>query len=269
MKNTSIEKIRRLLKRKIVAARNLASKTNDYLIPLDCRYIVSMSIQELEQILTLLSCETCNGLKVVPHGNWTSKPCPDCQQNDDLKNVPYPICPINLYFEGDEDKCDVSKCDFDTETRMCSRGCIIDVEELQKELDKVNPGCTKGELRVLSDGLTIKAKKVEHTPHYDAEPPQTFVAKCFQNSHLGRTKRPTKEDLANAKELVRRWNAFEENGLVTNLLDTLEMAENWLTAISKRKEGLVLMAQACPYEADNHTRRKVQDALRGGRAIGN
>ena len=59
MKDTDIAKIRQLLKRKIVAARNSASKTDDYLIPLDCRYIVSMSIQELEQILAHLPCPDC------------------------------------------------------------------------------------------------------------------------------------------------------------------------------------------------------------------
>jgi len=35
----------------------------------------------------------------------------------------YPICPINLYFEGDENKCDSSKCDWDTDTRSCNNGC--------------------------------------------------------------------------------------------------------------------------------------------------
>ena len=39
------------------------------------------------------------------------------------KQIPEPICPINLYFEGDEDKCDVSKCDWDTECRCCTIAC--------------------------------------------------------------------------------------------------------------------------------------------------
>ncbi len=57
---------------------------------------------------------------------------------------------------------------------------------------------TKGDWHILRDGLTIMAK-IEYEPHHDAEPPQSLIAKCFQNGHLGRTKRPTKEDLANAK----------------------------------------------------------------------
>lgn len=60
MSEPDLSQIRQLLERKIVATRNSASKTDDYLIPLDSRYIVSMSIRELEQILTLLPCETCN-----------------------------------------------------------------------------------------------------------------------------------------------------------------------------------------------------------------
>ena len=39
----------------------------------------------------------------------------------EMKNVKHPICPINMYFEGDEDKCDVSKCDF--ENRSCTEAC--------------------------------------------------------------------------------------------------------------------------------------------------
>jgi len=40
--------------------------------------------------------------------------------------VPEPICPINMYFEGDENKCDTSKCDFDLEFRNCTRACEIE-----------------------------------------------------------------------------------------------------------------------------------------------
>lgn len=42
---------------------------------------------------------------------------------EDLSNVPHPICPLNMYFEGDEDKCDTSKCDFDTERGGCTEAC--------------------------------------------------------------------------------------------------------------------------------------------------
>jgi hypothetical protein len=46
--------------------------------------------------------------------------------------VPYPICPINLFFEGDEDKCDSSKCNWDVATRMCSEECRVQGDELSK-----------------------------------------------------------------------------------------------------------------------------------------
>lgn len=39
----------------------------------------------------------------------------------DLGKVKHPICPFNLYFEGDEDKIDLSKCDF--ENRSCTNAC--------------------------------------------------------------------------------------------------------------------------------------------------
>lgn len=41
-----------------------------------------------------------------------------------IKDVKWPICPIMMFFEGDEDKCDTSKCDF--ENRRCSQACIIE-----------------------------------------------------------------------------------------------------------------------------------------------
>ena len=41
-----------------------------------------------------------------------------------IKDVKWPICPIMMFFEGDEDKCDTSKCDF--EDRRCSQACIIE-----------------------------------------------------------------------------------------------------------------------------------------------
>lgn len=54
------------------------------------------------------------------------------EQHETIENVPHPICPINMYFEGDEDKCSVKHCDFDLESRSCSQSCKIDLEELQK-----------------------------------------------------------------------------------------------------------------------------------------
>jgi len=42
--------------------------------------------------------------------------------NEEIK---YPICPINRFFEGDESICNQEKCDWDTDTRMCSEACSI------------------------------------------------------------------------------------------------------------------------------------------------
>lgn len=42
-----------------------------------------------------------------------------------MEKVAHPICPLNMYFEGDEDKCNESKCDYDLNTRSCSSGCKI------------------------------------------------------------------------------------------------------------------------------------------------
>ena len=47
-----------------------------------------------------------------------------CYYNS-LKETAYPICPLNIYFEGDENKCDVSKCDFDIKFRCCTENCKI------------------------------------------------------------------------------------------------------------------------------------------------
>jgi hypothetical protein len=38
-------------------------------------------------------------------------------------DVPYPICPFSVYFDGDEDKCDVGLCDYDLDFRECTHGC--------------------------------------------------------------------------------------------------------------------------------------------------
>ena len=51
------------------------------------------------------------------------------QAEEQAEEIKHPICPLNLYFEGDEDKCDNSKCDFDTERRECSTGCETKKEE--------------------------------------------------------------------------------------------------------------------------------------------
>lgn len=56
-----------------------------------------------------------------------------------MDNVASPICPFMMYFQGDENKCDSSKCDYDPECRACSQKCEIPTkvesfESLQEEL---------------------------------------------------------------------------------------------------------------------------------------
>ena len=51
------------------------------------------------------------------------------QDNDNSITVKYPICPINMYFEGDEDKCDTKKCDWNTESRSCNKRCEIKMDK--------------------------------------------------------------------------------------------------------------------------------------------
>ena len=36
--------------------------------------------------------------------------------DDDIK---YPICPLNMYYEGDENTCNEEGCDYDLSTRSC------------------------------------------------------------------------------------------------------------------------------------------------------
>jgi len=43
--------------------------------------------------------------------------------NNELNDVKFPICPMSMYFEGDEDKCDEDLCDYEYTTRSCSQGC--------------------------------------------------------------------------------------------------------------------------------------------------
>ena len=46
--------------------------------------------------------------------------------DDDIK---YPICPLNMYYEGDENTCNEEGCDYDLSTRSCFSGCIIKKDE--------------------------------------------------------------------------------------------------------------------------------------------
>lgn len=59
--------------------------------------------------------------------------CDDCRlhQTCEIQNVRHPICPINIYFEGDENKCNEKDCDWDTNTRSCSTACKIITEKIK------------------------------------------------------------------------------------------------------------------------------------------
>lgn len=46
--------------------------------------------------------------------------------------IKYPICLINLYFEGDEDKCDPLACDWDMDLRCCTQKCEYIFKERKK-----------------------------------------------------------------------------------------------------------------------------------------
>ena len=90
MNNTA--QIRQLLQRKIVAAKIAALHTNDFLIPVEDRYLISMSIQEVEQILTIIPCETCNGTGQI--NRCRGRLCFTCPNRDPIKFChPYIHCP--------------------------------------------------------------------------------------------------------------------------------------------------------------------------------
>lgn len=68
--------------------------------------------------------------------------------------VKEPICPINQYWEGDEDKCDTDKCDFDLEIRTCSEACNIQTYQYDRKFDYKIPGPTPESTgEVLMDAL--------------------------------------------------------------------------------------------------------------------
>lgn len=60
-----------------------------------------------------------------------------CKAKTNLKDIAHPICPLNMYFEGDEHKCNADKCDFDIESRSCNSGCQINKIE-QTEVNNGN-----------------------------------------------------------------------------------------------------------------------------------
>lgn len=52
-----------------------------------------------------------------------------------ISDVKHPICPLNMYFEGDEDKFNIDKCDF--EDRACNETCKKIIEN-QKQFCPLN-----------------------------------------------------------------------------------------------------------------------------------
>ena len=48
------------------------------------------------------------------------------------EKVAYPICPMEIYFEGEEDICNTKKCDFDPDTRSCSEGCKSQISKMEE-----------------------------------------------------------------------------------------------------------------------------------------
>jgi len=119
--------------------------------------------------------------------------------NSNIKDVPHPICPLNLYFEGDEDKCDTSKCDF--KNRSCTFACKIDVKELPKEFSNSKPEKTKDKK---SPNNYSRGKAVAEAWGNPAVDPSWIIRIGdiirFQTIGVG--------DGANAKEFVHRWNSF-------------------------------------------------------------
>jgi len=76
------------------------------------------------------------------------------------EDIKYPICPLNLYFEGDEEKCDQSKCDFNIETRRCTEACEIREKKNWKGIWPVGILCT-----VCGKQLTYSVSKGWHCIH--------------------------------------------------------------------------------------------------------
>jgi hypothetical protein len=83
------DKIRKLLKQRINAAKRAAKRTNDFMIPLEDRHIVKMSIKEAKLILALLPCETCDDTgQVIPIPDMSFSAYRELSENP----IPCPIC---------------------------------------------------------------------------------------------------------------------------------------------------------------------------------
>lgn len=110
----------------------------------------------------------------------------DNEDNESLNNVPYPICPVNMYFEGDEDKCDTSKCDFEFKDRSCTEACKIGGEEQLKELPKIKPPPKGGCRTVVAPLMLIDNEIYDAKGRLIAKVWQEDVGECLRtalNSH--------------------------------------------------------------------------------------
>jgi len=61
-------------------------------------------------------------------------------------DIRYPICPLNMFFEGDDIYTD--KCDYDPELRRCSARCVLDIPVLKRELQILSEAEEYDESRV-------------------------------------------------------------------------------------------------------------------------
>lgn len=57
-----------------------------------------------------------------------------------INNIRRSLCPINLFFEGDESRCNQALCDYDAILHGCGCGCQ-EIEETDriKDLEEQNP----------------------------------------------------------------------------------------------------------------------------------
>lgn len=104
----------------------------------------------------------------------------DSFESESLENVPHPICPLNMYFEGDEDKCDVAKCDYGEGTRSCTEACKIHVKELQKEIDK---GKVKEEKLLNDDKAILPGSGISY---HQFKKPDSRILKTFDSPNTKR-----------------------------------------------------------------------------------
>lgn len=58
----------------------------------------------------------------------------ECNKENDNTEIKHPICPLNIYFEGDENICNSDLCDFDCELKSCSESCKIKIENKNEQI---------------------------------------------------------------------------------------------------------------------------------------